>query len=484
MIIGTYNIESEDNNKKNIITEDIGFNPSRRNIIRNQNLNMNILPEKTKDDVDKLTYHYLELSDTPKEEKTQEKQFTKSKLTDMYNANNFYTSLLYPEGPFEQNTNRNVAYDGGTFLTDKINLSGQQFKKTVELIKEKEKDNTNKITSETNNNVNKNINNITNINNQTTKNESLKGDIYSTGFESIPELKHSIPVNFDKLVVNLTEEPGKPKPINPLFFIINGEKPLDKTKFLNFRTNPSLISSSTQKKIKKLDKNSEEFYKNKKSATDSGFNTTNKTPKFISCFNKACEDKSKLNYDLKKTIFNDPFTYTEDKYKILKDLQRNELMNRALGRGIFSCNKYFDDEKRAISIQKRKKFEKFMEDSKEKMVINLRTKMDFFDERKKAFPDAQSIITHDYLKMVKNEYKKTDGYKEIEKYRNEKIKKKVENLYRPKSRKRINKEVYNDTKMDKLLKKAKFEYSKPYSYLASGIILEKKNFDIFDEKKI
>ena len=28
--------------------------------------------------------------------------------------------------------------------------------------------------------------------------------------------------------------------------------------------------------------------------------------------------------------------------------------------------------------------------------------------------------------------------------------------------------------MDKLLKKAHFEYSKPYSYLASGIILEKK----------
>ena len=476
MIIGIIDIEPEDNNKKNIITKDIGFNPSRRNIIRNQNLNMNILAEKTKDDVDKLTYHYLELSDTPKEEKTQEKHFTKSKLTDIYNTNNFYTSLLYPEGPFESNNNRNIAYDGGTFLTDKITLSSQQFKKTVEPIKEKEKEkaNTNKIAFEANNN----------INNITIKNESLKGDIYSTGFESIPELKHSIPVNFDKLVVNLTDEPGKPKPINPLFFIINGEKPLDKAKFINFRTNPSLFSSLIQKKSKKLDKNGDEIYKAKKSMTESGFNTTSKTPKFKSCFNKACEDKSKLNYDLKKTIFNDPFTYTEDKYKILKDLQRNELMNRALGRGIFSCNKYFDDEKRALSIQKRKIFEKFKEDSKEKMVINLRTKIDFFDEKKRSFPDAQSIITHDYLKMVKNEYKKTDGYKEIEKYRNEEIKKKVENLYRPKSRKKINKEVYNDTKMDKLLKKAKFEYSKPYSYLASGIILEKKNFEIFDENKI
>ena len=484
MIIGTINIDSEDNKKNPPITEDIGFNPSRRNIIRNQNFNMNILPEKTKDDVDKLTYHYLELLDAPKEEKPKENNFTKSKLTDMYNTNNFYTSLLYPETPFEPNTNRNIAYDGGTFLTDKITLSSQQFKKTVEQIKDKDidkdKETPNKLTIETNNN----INNMTNINNTNTRNETLKQDIYSTGFESVPELKHSIPVNFDKLIVNLTDEPGKPKPINPLFFIINGEKPLDKTKFINFRTNPSLFSSISNKRIKKTEKTGDEFYKNKKNITDNGFNTTSKTPKFISCFNKACEDKSKLNYDLKKTIFNDPYTHTEDKYKILKDLQRNELMNRALGRGIFSCNKYYDDEKRALAIQKRKKFEKFFEDSKEKMVINLRTKMDFFDDKKKAFPDAQSIITHDYLKMVKNEHKKTDRYKEIEKYRNEEIKNKFENLYRPKSRKKNNKDTYSDTKMDKLLKKAKFEYSKPYSYLASGIILEKKNFDLFDDNKL
>ena len=37
-------------------------------------------------------------------------------------------------------------------------------------------------------------------------------------------MKHSVPVSFDKLVVNLKDEPGKPKPINPLFFIINGYK--------------------------------------------------------------------------------------------------------------------------------------------------------------------------------------------------------------------------------------------------------------------
>ena len=498
MLLSLVGMELEDK-KKEAITENIGFNPSRRNIIRNQNHNMNLMTEKKKEDIDKLTYHYLELSDTPKEEIIPEnKNSTKSKLNNIYNSNNFYTSLLYPEAPFEPISNRNnLAYDGGTFLTDKITLSSKQFKKTNDIIEEKEKDKdkdkdkektkkVNKIIDninvEDNNNLNNNnINNITNINNLT-KNESIKGDIYSTGFESIPELKHSIPVSFDKLVVNLTDEPGKPKPINPLFFIINGEKPLDKTKFLNFRTNPTLITS-TQNKFKTSERNVDDFIKNKKNLTDNGFNSTSKTPKFISSFNKACPDKSRLNYDLKKTIFNDPFTHTEDKYKILKDLQRNELMNRALGRGIFSCNKYYEDEKRALAIQKRKKFEQFFEDSKDKMVINLRTKMDFFDERKKAFPDAQNIITHDYLKMVKDEYKKNDGYKEIEKYRNEDLKRNVENLYRPKTRKKVNKEIYNDTKMDKLLKQAKFEYSKPYSYLASGIILEKNKFEnLVDDK--
>ena len=484
MLAGITGLEPEDKKNKNKITEEIGFNPSRRNIIRNRNLNMNIFPEKTKDDVEKLTYHYLELADSPKEDIIPDinTNNTKSELNNMYNTNNFYTNFLYPETPFETSTNRNnMIIDGGTFLTDKITLSTQQFRKTTDPIKEKEKgkekekEKENEIDNSSkniNDNINENINNITNINNLTNKNESLKGEVYSTGFESIPELKHSIPISFDKLVVNVTDEPGKPKPINPLFFIINGEKPLDKTKFINFRTNPSLIISPTKQNLKRKEK------LDKKSITDTAFNTSSKTPKFISCFNKACENKPKLNYDLKKTIFNDAYTHTEDKYKILKDLQRNELMNRALGRGIFSCNKYYDDEKRALAIQKRKHFDQFFENSKDKLVINLRTNSDFFDDRKKSYPDSQSIITHDYLKMIKDErIKKNDGFKEIEKFRNEDMKLKVENLYRPKSRKKINKEIYNDTKMDKLLKKAHFEYSKPYSYLASGIILDKNKYN-------
>ena len=136
---------------------------------------------------------------------------------------------------------------------------------------------------------------------------------------------------------------------------------------------------------------------------------------------------------------------------------------------VFSLGKNFDDEKKALAIQRRKKFEQFLEESKEKMAINLRTNIDFFDEKKKSYPDSQKIITHDYLKLMKEEYKKTEGYKIIDNYRNEEMKKKVENLYKPKSRKKINKEILSDTKMDKLLKNANFEYNKPYIYLASEL---------------
>ena len=223
-------------------------------------------------------------------------------------------------------------------------------------------------------------------------------------------------------------------------------------------------------------KNIDDFFKkNNTNINKFENNIFSQTPKFATCFNKACENKSKLIFDLKKKIFNDKNTCTEEKYRLLKDLQRNELMNRAMGRGIFSCNKYFDDEKRAIAIQKRNNFEKYLEDSKEKLVLNYRTNQDFFDEKKKSFHDSQKIITHNYLPIVED-MKKSDNkeLKEMERYyrsgRNNQI---VEGLYKPETRQRISHQVLVDTKMDKILKKARFDYEKPYSYLASNIKQDK-----------
>ena len=480
MIIGTIELDPEDPSKQIKITDDIGFNPSRRNIIRNQNFNMNLMTEKnTKEDIERLTYQYFDLSDNKNGEiKSSEANMNNTKSSN----NNFYTGFLYPEIPNEDNKNNNIAFDGGTFITDKINISTKN--KKSEQIK-------------ANNNINLNDdindNNINNINSP--KNEKVKG-IYSIGFESIEELNHSIPINFDKLIVNLSDKENNPKPINPLFFIINGEKPINKTNIINYRTNPSLYTTfmnkrrnNTSENINKKSSNlskckriqMEDLNKLKNRKINKSLNLSNKS-KFITSFNKVGEDKPKLNYDVKKSIFNNPFTHMEDKYKILKDLQRNELMNRALGRGIFSCNKYFDDEKKALSIQKRKEFEEFFEDSKEKLVINLRTKYDFF-ERKKSFPDSQNVITQDYLTFVKEDYKKTQIYKDFTTFMGKESKKRVENLYKPKTIKKKDKESLSDIKIDKILKEAKFEYSKPYDYLQSSLFNGNKNISENNNKK-
>ena len=454
MIIGTIDIEPEDPKKEKKITEDIGYNPNKRNITKISNLNLNTIREKNNDDLEKITLHYLELLDT----KTGETKKIPKKPDNSIN-NNFFENILYPETFSEKNTiKKTIAYDGGTFLTDKINLSNSEFKSNKEKkgTKSKEENITSIIT-------NSNINNLS-IKTKTIKEKNnLDGEL-----EAIPELKKGVPVSFDKLIVNIKDGQNKPKPINPLFFIINGDKPFDKTKFINFRTNPSLFTTTMTKKYSA--KNLEDFF-NKKNKID--LNACSQKNKFSTSFNKTCEDKSKLNYDLKKRIFNDKNTFIEEKYKLLKDLNRNELMNRALGRGIFSCNKYFDDEKRAIAIQKRHQFEKYLEKSKEKLVLNLR-KEDFFDDKKKSFLDSQNIITHNYLPFVEDN-KKNDNkdIKDIFKFRTGKNNKNVEGLYKPEIRQRISNQILVDYKMDKVLKKARFDYEKPYSYLASNINKDK-----------
>ena len=462
MLIGSIDLDPEDPSKQNKITEDIGFNPNKRNIVRFPNLNMNTIREKNNDDLEKLTYHFLELMDSKKEEPP------KPKKTDTSLNNNFLESILYPETFSEKNTlKKTIPYDGGTFLTDKINLSNIDFKSSNTLKEKKDsKTKEDNITS---------INTNSNINNLTLKTKTLKDkENLNIGIETVPELKKNIPISFDKLIVDIKDGINKPKPINPLFFIINGDKPQDKTKFLNFRTNPSLFTSTMNKKNSM--KNIDDFFKkNNTNINKFENNIFSQTPKFATCFNKACENKSKLILDLKKKIFNDKNTCTEEKYRLLKDLQRNELMNRAMGRGIFSCNKYFDDEKRAIAIQKRNNFEKYLEDSKEKLVLNYRTNQDFFDEKKKSFHDSQKIITHNYLPIVED-MKKSDNkdLKEMERYyRSGKNNQIVEGLYKPETRQRISNQVLVDTKMDKILKKARFDYEKPYSYLASNIKQDK-----------
>ena len=460
MIIGSIDLDPEDPTKQIKIPNDIGFNPNKRGISRVQNYNLNTLKEKNNDDLEKLTFQFLELMGPNKGAHPKQKKSENSL------NNDFFENILYPDTFSEKNTlKKTVPYDGGTFLTDKINISNYDLKSTNTVKEKKESKTKEEMTISLN--TNSNINNLT----VKVKSNEDKNNSDNIGIEAVPELKKNVPVSLDKLIVNIKDGINKPKPINPLFFIINGDKPLDKTKFLNFRTNPALFTSTMNKKNSA--KNIDDFFK-KNNKTDN-FNIFPQTPKFSACFNKACENKSKLIFDLKKKIFNDKNTNTEEKNRLLKDLQRNELMNRALGRGIFSCNKYFDDEKRALAIQRRHQFEKYLEESKEKLVLNFRTNQDFFDDKKKSFHDSQKIITNNYLPIVEDIRKNdTNEYKNIEKYfPNKANNKNVENLYKPEIKQRINNQILVDTKMDKILKKARFDYEKPYSYLVSNIKKDK-----------
>ena len=238
MIIGSIDLDPEDPTKQIKIPDDIGYNPHKRGITRVQNYNINTLREKNNDDLEKLTYHFLELMDSNKDE------HQKQKKSDNSLNNDFFENILYPDTFSEKNTlKKTVPYDGGTFLTDKINLSNYDLKSTNTLKDKKESKTKEEMTISLNTNSN-----INNISIKAKLNED-KNNSNNIGIETVPELKKNIPVSLDKLIVNIKDGKNKPKPINPLFFIINGDKPLDKTKFLNFRTNPALFTSTMNKKI-------------------------------------------------------------------------------------------------------------------------------------------------------------------------------------------------------------------------------------------
>ena len=506
MIIGT--IETPDQIKKEKepkIQTEIGFNKNRRNIIRNTNYNMNTLKDNNIEKFDKLTIQFMQLSDEPVDIKKLTESFQNIKDDNKKNKNNktnktdykpikthcisrsLDIDILQPMKLEEKKVNNLVNYNSGTFLTDKITFTDND---KIDQYKE-------------NNTFNDSYNEnaifyqeTEPIVNNTENNQTTNQDLNSVGFESVSELKHSIPVNFDKLVVNPNYK-NEQKTIDPLFFIINGEKPIRKNRIINFRTNPALLTTFNKdlkpqfklyKGVEKMIKIEQEFEelltKNRKRSL---FHDSQEKINFNeNCFNKVAENKTKLNFDLKKTIFNDPSTFTEDKYKILKDMKRNELMNRSLGRGIFSCNKLYDDEKRAYSIKERTDFQKYCGNTRNRLSINLRTNAYYDEDKKKSLVDAQDIINRNYLKKyIDNSpniisYRKKIGFSEMDMRRINEMNKNIEILSKPKYSSNRIRDKFMDNKLDQLLKKADIDYTKPISYLVSGANLSMHNNDDFN----
>ena len=324
-----------------------------------------------------------------------------------------------------------------TFLTDKINFSSEKTEEKVDI-----------------NNLNLDNKSIIKVENG-----------------------ESVPIDFEKLVINLKDKTDQPKPINPLFFIINGEKPLNKEKMLNYKTNPqffpttipykdkinniksNLIDKTKFSYMRKLEEENEMLHK------INLFNKTHhdflKTYNFKNCFNKPTDDKIKIISDVKKLIYHSKTNNIEDNAKIIKQIERSEMMNRSLGHGIFKYRNKFEKERKNLWEKKKKEF---IEDQieKGKMNINLK-KPNLFEENKVYDRASQVFFTRTYMKMTYEDYKKIQEERKNYKKLNDDLNMKIERLYKKKEPIPHTdiKKIMKDQNMDNVFRRAQTEIMKP-----------------------
>jgi hypothetical protein len=311
--------------------------------------------------------------------------------------------------------------------------------------------------------------------------EERGGDINSLNFENKSIIKvekgETVPIDFEKLVINLKDKTDQPKPINPLFFIINGEKPLEKEKLLNYNTNPQFFPTTIPYKDKinniksnNIDKGKFSYMKQLEEEHDilHKINIYNKTHhdflknyNFKNCFNKPTDDKIKIISDVKKLIFHSKTNNIEDNAKIIKQIERSEMMNRSLGHGIFKYRNKFEKERKNLWEKKKKEF---IEDQieKGKMNINLK-KPNLFEENKIYDRASQVFFTRTYMKMTYEDYKKIQEEKKNYKKLNDELNMKIERLYKKKEPIPFSdiKKIMRDQNMDNVFRRAQTEIMKP-----------------------
>lgn len=277
------------------------------------------------------------------------------------------------------------------------------------------------------------------------------------------------PILFNDMIINMKEKPNGPKSINPLFFIINGEKNIDKEKCLNFQTNPHLLrTTKTFSNMTEASKCSDNLMtliekENDKIHSQNIFNKQHheslKTANLRGVFNKASTDKVKLKTDLKKLIFNNNSNYYENNVKLIKDLTKNEMINRSSGKGIFLFNSNFRNDQHLLRSYKNEiRLQKLSKSNS--LSINLR-KNNFF-EPKKYDNTAQVFFARTYMKMTYQDYKIIQEQKHQQKAQSTKYNKKFQKMYEKKQieNKKSNNNILNkmrDYKVEKSLKEANIE---------------------------
>ena len=291
------------------------------------------------------------------------------------------------------------------------------------------------------------------------------------------EKGETVPIDFEKLVINLKDKTDQPKPINPLFFIINGEKPLNKEKMINYKTNPQFFPTTIPYKDKVnniksnlIDKTKFSYMKQFEEENEilhkiNLFNKTHhdflKNYNFKNCFNKPTDDKIKIISDVKRLIYHSKTNNIEDNAKIIKQIERSEIINRSLGHGIFKYRNKFEKERKNLWEKKKKEF---IEDQieKGKMNINLK-KPNLFEENKVYDRASQVFFTRTYMKMTYEDYKKIQEERKNYKKLNDDLNMKIERLYKKKEPIPHTdiKKIMKDQNMDNVFRRAQTEIMKP-----------------------
>ena len=285
----------------------------------------------------------------------------------------------------------------------------------------------------------------TNSNGDVFLTDKIKEPIITTTATTSPQhvaqiSTHAQTIPFNNLIINLKETPTLPKPINPLFFIINSTKPVNKT--MNFQMNPGLIRTTDNDKEAFHDDTTsstmlhqgymtrhEQFYSKllEKNLYNKQHHDAFKTTHFdVSCFNKTTQDKIKLKTDIKKLIFNNNKETYEDRCKMIKNITKHEMMNRSSGQGMFLYTNNFRNEQRSIrEINKQIQIEEM--NDKNKMQINLR-KTNVFDKKRNDKPIG-IFFTKTFLKMTYDEYKSIQRKKVIEQLKEKEMNSQIKQMY-------------------------------------------------------
>ena len=278
-------------------------------------------------------------------------------------------------------------------------------------------------------------------------------DVFLT--DKIKEIKPlSSPVVLNNLIINIKENPTVPKSINPLFFIINGEKPVDKEKCMNFNVNPHLkkkshLTTSNGKEEKKednimlkLERESEKLHE--MNMYNKQHHNSLKATTFEDIFNKSDADRIKIKTDIKKLIFNNTSNSFEDNVKLIKDLTKNEMINRSSGKGMFLFNTNFRNDQHLFRYYKNKQLEK-ERNNRELMSINLRKNN--FLEVKKFDRSAEVFFARTFMKMTYEDYKIIQNEKQKQKKIHKMVNTKYQKMY---EKKPINLVKYNDSILNKV----------------------------------